>query len=136
MLLFYRNYAVQNSSYQKERFLTGTFPSPLPDGFYKGHIPFLDTPWQGKIFDSSSSSGTNKISGKDLFPFKTSKAQGLVDKNLTVLKIDYNLPQNPFYLRILEDDLVQNAPWLYTGKVFIKLIPNFPLSLGFFQLER
>ncbi len=128
LILFYRNYSVENSSYQKVIFLTGTFPSPLPSGFYKGSIPFLDTPWAGKKFDASSSSGINIVKGKEALPFKTYKGKGLKDKNLDVLKIDYK--------GIFLDELVQNAHNRYTGKAYLKLIPGFPLSLGFFRLER
>lgn len=147
LLLFYRNYTVENSSFQKTIFLTGTFPSPLPEGSYNGHVPFLETPWKGKIFDASSSSGINLVKEKEILPFKTYKGKGLKDKqslrspngelkNLDVLKIDYNIPQNPFWARLLLDELVQNAPDRYLGKAYLKLIPGFPLSLGFFKLER
>ena len=135
-LILYRNWRVQNSPYQ-EFFLTGTFPYPLPDGFHNGSIQALETPWKGKIFEASSSSGINVFEGdKKNYSFKIYKGKGLKDKNLDVLKIDYNLAENPFWVRFILDELVQNAPGKYTGKVHLLINPNFSLSLGFFRLER
>lgn len=135
LILFYRSWRVENSSYQKT-FLTGTFPFPSPSGFYKGSIQALTTKWEGKIFDASSSSGINVVEERKILPFKTYKSKGLTDKNLDVLILDYNLPQNPFWVRAVVDELVQNAPGRYTGKVYLKLIPGFPFSVVFFKLEK
>lgn len=117
-------------------FLTGTFPSPPPDGFYKGSIQALETKWKGKIFDASSSSGINVVEEKKIFPFKTYKNKGLTDKNLDVLTLDYNLPQNPFWVRAVVDEVVQHTLSKFTGKVYLKLIPGFPFPVGFFKLEK
>lgn len=118
-----------------KNFLKGTFPSPLPNGFYKGKVQNLNTKWKGKIFDASSSTGINLFGDKKVYPFKTYKGKGLQDKNLDVLKIDYNISENPFWIRFILDEIVQIAPGKYLGKVLLRLIPNFPFSLGYFKLE-
>ncbi len=117
-------------------FLSGKIPNPLPDGFYKGSLRKLKTSWQGKKFDAKNSTGINLISGKELYPFKTYIAKGLADKNLDVLKIDYDIPGNPFWLRFILDEIVETSPNHCLGKVHIKLIPGLPITLGFFQLEK
>ncbi len=120
----------------KKNFLKGTYPSPLPNGFYKGTVQNLNTNWKGKIFDASSSAGVNLFGDKKVYPFKTYKGKGLQDKNLDVLKIDYNIPKNPFWLRFILDEIVQIDTDKYLGKVHLRLIPGLPFSLGYFRLER
>lgn len=135
-LLFYRSQRVENSTIQKTNFSTGIFPSPLPEGSYIGSIQALETSWKGKTFDASSSSGINIIGEKEVYPFKTFKAKSLTNSNLDVLRLDYNLPQNPFWLRFITDEIVQHTLSKLTGKVYLNLIPDYPLSLGFFKLEK
>ncbi len=129
-----RTWKVQNSPNQK-LFLKGHIPSPLPDGLYKGSVGNIKTGWEGKKFDASSSSGINLISGKEQYPFKTYAGKGLAD-NIDVLKIDYNLPQNPFWLRFILDEIVEVEKGKFLGKVHLNLIPGLPFSLGYFRLEK
>lgn len=135
-LLFYRSQRVENSIIQKKDFSTGIFPSPLPDGSYIGFIQALETSWKGKRFEASNSSGINMIGEKEVYPFKTYKAKSLTNSNLEVLRLDYNLPQNPFWLRFITDEIVQHTLSKLTGKVYLNLIPGYPLPLGFFKLEK
>lgn len=134
LLLIVRNWKVQNGPLQKE-FLKGTLPSPLPNGFFKGSAGNLKTNWKGKVFDASSSSGINLFEKEKKYPFKTYRGIGIQDNNLEVLKIDYNIPKNPILVRLILDEIVQLENNKYLGKVHLNLIPNFPISLGFFRLE-
>lgn len=113
-------------------FLSGKVPNPLPSGLYKGSVNFK-TSWQGKKFDASKSMGINLISGKEKYPFKTYVGKGLAD-NIDVLKIDYNIPQNPFWLRFILDEIVEISSGKYLGKVHINFF-GLPFSLGYFRLE-
>lgn len=124
-----------NSSNQK-LFLSGKVPNPKPNGFYRGSLKRLKTPWQGKKFDEGTSTGINLINGKEVYPFKTYVGKGLKDKNLNVLKIDYNTPENPFWVRLILDEIVQISPNKYLGKVHLKIIPGLPFTLGYFNLEK
>lgn len=117
-------------------FISGKVPSPKPNGFYKGYLVGPKTFWQGKKFDSVSSTGINLIRGKEVYPFKTYVGKGLKDKDLDVLKIDYNIPRNPFWVRFILDEIVQIGVNKYLGKVHLKIIPGFPLTLGYFRLEK
>jgi len=101
-------------------------------------------PWLGKTFDSSKQRGDN-IFTKDsyllarlfnplyrgfindtprtyrAFAFRTYTAPGLFDTDRTVLKIDYNLKENPaLTVRRVLDELVQLDDDLYLGKAHVR----------------
>lgn len=101
-------------------------------------------PWLGKTFNPVQLSGDN-IFTKDSYPlarffnpfyrgfvtdgpdtyrgfaFRTYIAPGLVDPDRSVLKIDYNLEENPsLTVRRVLDELVQVADNLYLGKAHVR----------------
>lgn len=143
------NWKTLKSPLQKE-FSKGKLPISQLNGFYKGDIPYSRThqgpiktytsSWKGKKFDSSNSSGINVLGSEenklvDKYPFKTYSGKGVID-NMEVFKIDYNLPENPLWLKYIVDELVEVSPNHYLGKVNFKFIPGFPVALGFFELEK
>jgi len=100
--------------------------------------------WLGKTFDSAHQTGDN-IFTKDSYPvarlfnpfyrgfvaddpstyrgfaFRTYIAPGLMDKDRSVLKIDYNLKENPsLTVRRVLDELVQLSNNLYLGKAHVR----------------
>ncbi len=100
-------------------------------------------PWLGKTFDTAGGRGDN-VFGRDslllsrlywplyrgyredgaqtyrAFAFRIYQDAGLADPGLTVLKIDYDLPENPrLSIRRVLDELVQLAPGLYLGKAHL-----------------
>ncbi len=111
----------------------------MPDGVYQGDIGRA-TSWVGKKFDAQTSSGINVFNENgakvEKYPFITSTNKGVVDKNLDVIKIDYNVPENPFWLRLIADEIVEIAPNEYSGKMFVKVIPGFPFALLYFRLKK
>jgi hypothetical protein len=101
-------------------------------------------PWRGKTFDASHQGGAN-IFTKDSyflarlfnpfypsffadrpetyrgFAFRTYTAPGLFDADRVVLKIDYNLKENPaLTVRRVLDELVQLDDGLYLGKAHVR----------------
>ena len=101
-------------------------------------------PWLGKTFDSSNQRGIN-IFTKDsyllarlfnplyrgfihetpktyrAFAFRTYTAPGVFDTDRTVLKIDYNLKENPaLTVRRVLDELMQLDENLYLGKAHVR----------------
>ena len=144
----FRNWQTLNSPSQ-ELFLNGKIPNPKLSGAYKGSFESFKTSWQGKKFDPSTSFhsddsseragqvqyGVNIIDGKEKFPFKTYVGKGLQD-NIDVLKIDYNIPGNPLWVKLLLDELVEIKPGKYLGKVHINLIPGLPFLVEYFRLEK
>ena len=132
-----RTWRVQANPLQQE-FLKGKLPGEL-DGLYKGYVSGLETTWQGKKFNSAESAGINLFNDADVihekYPFRTYSGRGAQD-SIEVLKIDYNLNENPLWLRFIVDELVETSPNKYLGKLNVRLIPGVAFSLGFFNLEK
>ncbi len=121
-------------------FMAGTLPVPLPEGFYAGRAEPVQGGWKGKIFDRAKSTGINLFatrSGeeKKIYPFRTWQGKGLRDTDKEVLKIDYDLDENPFWLRPALDEVVQVRPGVLLGKLHYRMIPGFPFTITFFHLE-
>lgn len=122
-------------------FSEGKVSNLSPEGFYQGSTGNQDTSWLGKKFDSANSKGINVFKSKDgtsieKFPFKTFESNGLRDKKLRVLAIDYNIPENPLWLRFVLDEIVEIGPREYLGKLQVHLIPGMPTTLGYFELKK
>lgn len=117
----------------QQEFLKGTKPGEL-SGFYKGTAS-VKTTWKGKEFDSNSKTGINILGDTKKYPFKIYTGKGLQD-NVDVLKIDYNIKENPFWVRLILDELVEIAPNKYLGKAMIRVIPGFPFTVLFFSLSK
>lgn len=136
---FWRTRKSQKSIRQKT-FLNGTMPNPELNGFYRGLVTGYKGAWQGKKFNPKDSSGINIFRGdhKDVerYPFKTYISPGVRDRSINVLKIDYSIAGNPWWVRLLLDEVVEVSPGRYLGKVHVRLVPGQPFSIGYFQLER
>ena len=101
------------------------------------------SPWAGKTFDPAAARGENRLTaagraaaallwpgyrlrpiGHGLyagFPFRTSRGAGLLDPDREVLKLDYDLPENPRrVVRGVVDELVEVAAGAYLGKWFVR----------------
>lgn len=100
-------------------------------------------PWLGKTFHPANQRGDNILAGASYplarllaplykgylpdqngsyraFAFRTYTAPGLLDSDRLVLKIDYNLKENPpLTVRRLVDELVQLADNIYLGKAHV-----------------
>jgi hypothetical protein len=135
----FRTYQVQNAPEQTD-FLAGKIPTKSPEGKYKGTVEKLKTNWIGKSFNAQQSSGINNFKENnhivEKYPFKTYTGQGIQDKNKEIFKIDYNLPQNPLWLRFILDEIVQTHPNKFLGKVHIRLLPGLAFTMGYFKLEQ
>ncbi len=67
--------------------------------------------------------------------FKTWVGKGKKDANTDVFKLDYDLPENPFWIRAILDEVVEIAPQEYLGKIHVKALPGFWISIGYFGLQ-
>lgn len=128
-------------------FAGGKLPSPHVSGFLKGTPVgwFLTTlvkfvPWQGKNFDQAKNNGINiiKKDGKlnQEFPFKNWEGVGTRDPTVKVFKIDYDIPENAFWLRTVLDELVQVGPGDYLGKMQFVPFKGVVFTVGYFQLKK
>lgn len=124
---------------RQKTFTAGVLPSPLPNGFYRGGADSDQGKWVGKSFDLSTMTGLNHFSspsGASGDPFKFYTGQAVKDSNLQVLKIDYNIPQNPWWLRHLLDEVVEtDQPGHYLGKLHVRWI-GLTFTLGYFNLVK
>jgi hypothetical protein len=101
-------------------------------------------PWLGKRFDAEAASGENVFdmsayrAGERLTPaayrawwpedvssyralrFRTSVTPGRLDPGVEVLRIDYDLPENPPPLRRIVDELVAVQAGVYLGQAILR----------------
>lgn len=135
LLVVGRNWMVQNGESARV-FRSGVVPEKLA-GFYQGKVNF-STNWQGKDFDATASSGMNIFLENGVnqkhFPFKTYTGRGLQDPN-QVLKIDYDLPENPWWVRLIVDEVIETSPGQLLGKIHFKL-PIGSWAIGYFRLNK
>jgi hypothetical protein len=116
-------------------------------------------PWQGKGFDARRARGYNIFTRDSFAPanliwplyrgyvgdgpatyraffFRTWAGAGLVDTDRTVLKIDYDLPENPpRTIRRVLDELVQLDGGLYLGKAHLRWWWGSWQTVAFFTLR-
>jgi len=99
------------------------------NGFYKGN---KEGNWLGKTFSAKTSSGINNFrqGSKEItkYPFKTYEENNL-------LKLDYNLPVNPWWLRLIIDDLKETNPNHFEGTMKIKIL-ELQIPLAKFTLTK
>ena len=139
ILLWFRTWQMKREPNQQE-FLAGKIPHPKLAGLYQGSMGF-DVAWVGKKFNAQGDTGINLIKNKkgeilEKYPFKTYAGKGLFDENNFVLKIDYNVKGNPFWVKWIVDEIVEVAPNEYLGKMHVKIIPGFPFSILYFELKK
>jgi hypothetical protein len=136
---YYRT-VVSEGSPKHDAFLNGTFFSPLPDGLLKGSVDGSQMSWKGKKLSFKDQTGINIFAGEqgydERYPFKIYQAKGLRDPGLDVLRIDYDLPSNPLWLRRITDEIVQVEKGTYLGKIHFRILPGYPFTMGYFRLEQ
>lgn len=117
-------------------------------------------PWLGKTFDAAKQTGENiftrdsyplarffnpfyrgfTVEGADTyrgFAFRTYTAPGLMDPDRSVLKIDYDLDENPsLTVRRVLDELVQVDRDTYLGKAHVRWWWGSWQTVAFFVLTR
>jgi hypothetical protein len=144
----------------QELFSTGRVPEPAPDGFMSGRALLLSVwepadvlarriagaykRWEGKRFDRSRGRGVNVLRPPRLraasserverFPFETRVAPAASDRGLQVLAIDYDIPDNPRWVRTVLDEVVEVAPGCLLGKIHLRW-GSTAYPVGFFALQ-
>lgn len=129
------------------------------DAFGKG-LSRLWFPWTGKRFNAATQTGDNvftssaTVAGRLFWPtfsnyrpyqpglytafdFHTYTGPGLVDPEITVLKLDYDNSANPnFLVRSVVDELVQLSGNYYLGKAFLRNSGGGYSLAAFFALRK
>lgn len=153
---------VVGKSRRQGEFLLGRLPAEPPDGFYRGSAYLLGSgpvPWLGKSFEPGNRKGFNIFTptgasllrvltpfyklfrvnpdgNTDAYYFNTGTGTGYKDKGISTFKLDYDLPENPFLIRIILDEIVEVAPQEFLGKVHLKVFPGYYATIGFFGLKK
>lgn len=97
-------------------------------------------PWAGKSFTSAgddTGAGINRLrlfGGRDVFPFGTHVGPSAVDGQPAII-LDYDLPQNPWFIRKIHDELREVAPDLYLGPAMWKTSSG-PRHLLYFAIDK
>jgi len=120
------------SSQPNKVFNAGSVPKPDLNGPFQG-IFSRKVSWQGKEFDAKNKAGINNFEDGQRYVFKTSEAKSL-KSDTKVIKIDYDQPENPWWLKFVVDEVVQIKPDEYQGKVYLKIGPA-TFTAGYFQLR-
>ena len=115
-------------------------------------------PWAGKRFDSAAEAGENLLDGAARLPmklvwpsyrlettgdgrcagfrFRTSVGPGSDDPDREVLRLDYDLEENPgFLIRDLLDELVEVVPGVLLGKIMLRRGAGERRLVGYFALR-
>ncbi len=115
-------------------------------------------PWKGKTFDPVHARGDNIFSRDSLrlarvfnpfynhfvgdgpqnyrgFAFRTYLGPGREDPDRNVMKIDYDLAENPGLIRRVLDELVQIGDGTYLGKAHVKWWSGRWQRVAFFALQ-
>lgn len=98
-------------------------------------------PWKGKTFaprDMHSGEGWNRVfSDKNLwFRFTTAIGPSRAG-NFDALHLDYDHPENPFFIRVIQDEVRTVAPGLWLGQAWLRagVAGKKPLLALYFALQ-
>jgi len=153
---------IVNRGRRHREFIAGGLPENAPDGFYRGtaHVLFdRPVPWLGKSFAAADQLGFNIFTPQgasilkilsplykrfglnadgntDAYYFQTRTGPGLKDRDVNVIKLDYDAPENPLPVRIILDEIVEIAPEQFLGKIHVKVFPGFFTTIGYFGLKK
>ena len=98
--------------------------------------------WGGKSFSAESDkrgTGINRVNlpgvlgRQNLFPFETRFDSSAVDGKETIV-LDYDLAENPPYIRRIHDEIREVAPGLYLGPAMWKAAKG-PVTVLWFALD-
>jgi hypothetical protein len=81
-------------------------------------------PWRGKSFsphDTGAGEGINRIFNDRItrYRFETYIGRSRAG-DFDALQLDYDLPENPFFIRPIKDEIRQLRPGLYLGQAYLK----------------
>lgn len=140
LLLGYgRTYIVERQT-EQVKFTKGVADLSALDGDYKGVAYGYSGSWQGKTIFGSKKTGINRFLNDGVlanrYPFALSVRKALRDTGKEVIVLDYNQPENPWWLKYIVDEMVQTAPGQYLGKVHVQITPDIIFTLGYFSLTK
>jgi hypothetical protein len=126
---------------RQKTFAAAAVPDAGIEGLYRGSLQGRQVSWKGKKFKAGDKTGINIFLTREgrteeRYPFRTRLGRGVKDKKLEVLKIDYDLAGNPWWLRRVLDEVVEVAPGELLGKVHLRWVLGMTFTMGYFKLEK
>ena len=98
-------------------------------------------PWDGKSFNATSDqngTGINRINltllQQEGFPFQTRIEPSIIDGR-DCIYLDYDLPENPWFIRKIRDELRQVAEGLFLGPAMWKTANNRAALVLWFAID-
>ncbi|MCC6872776.1 MAG: hypothetical protein IT378_00595 [Sandaracinaceae bacterium] len=92
-------------------------------------------PWGGKSFASGGGINRVHLGGRhQLFPFRTSFAPSVID-GAPCVKLDYDLTDNPAFIRKIHDEIREIDPALFLGPAMWKRAGRAPALVLWFALD-
>ena len=96
-------------------------------------------PWRGKSFSPRSEAngeGKNRVvlDRFRLYRFETFIGPSRAG-NFQALQLDYDLPENPFFIRAIKDEMRELSPGLYLGQAYIQVGARAPYLGLYFGLS-
>lgn len=138
LYLRWRTYGVEHSASQSI-FAQGEADLVGFNGEYRGSASGYLGSWQGKTIDEAGQRGINRFTQNggvvNKYPFTTYIGKGLRDTDQDVMKLDYNQPGNPWWLKFIVDEVVKVGEGEYLGKVHVRLGPAVS-TLMWFRLTK
>lgn len=97
-------------------------------------------PWRGKSFQDLApdrGEGRNRVilDRWKLYRFETSVGRSLAGEFDAVL-LDYDLPENPFFIRAIKDEVRELSPGLWLGQAWVRAGKRPPILGLYFGLSR
>lgn len=80
-------------------------------------------PWRGKSFSPVSESdgrGINRVFGARMYPFETFVGPSRAG-DFDAVQLNYDLPENPIFLRPTKDEIRELSPGLFLGQAYVAL---------------
>ena len=110
-------------------------------GLLRRFAAWAHFPWRGKSFTAhgpARGEGINRVFGdrrpRRWFRFETFVAPSRAGA-FDAFQLDYDNPDNPFFIRAIQDEVRQVAPGLYLGQAYVLLFGKPRLAL-YFALQR
>lgn len=91
--------------------------------------------WNGKTFrqqDDRRGDGFNRMfeETRHMFPFNTYIGRSRAG-DFDALQLDYDVPENPFHIRAVKNEIRELSPGLYLGQAYVRVLGRSRLACYF-----
>jgi len=140
---YYSNQTTNTLPQQQVFVENSYFSNSLPYGDYTGETTaWFAGAWEGKRFSQEQDTGVNIYKNplspyEDLrYPFTIREGTSLENQDKKVIVLDYNVPENPYWIRFLREEMVELEDGTYVGKTLYVIVQQYPIAISFFTLRK